>query len=54
MKTMENVGKEIQFEGGNIWIDGELIDRGWKPPWKKLKEKLKKGVKNEMVEEYGK
>ena len=53
MKTMENVGVEIQFEGGNIWIDGELIDGGWKPPWKRLKEKLKKGVKNQRVEEYG-
>ena len=26
MKTMEDVGVEIQFEKGNISIDGELID----------------------------
>ena len=49
---MDNVGVEIPFEKGNIWIDGELIDGGWKPAWKRLKEKLKKGVKNQRVEEY--
>ena len=31
MKTMEDVGVEIQFEEGNIRIDGELTDGGWKP-----------------------
>ena len=49
---MYNVGVEIQFEEGNIWIDGELIDGGWKPAWKRLKKKLKKGVKNQRVEGY--
>ena len=34
IKTMEDVGVDIQFEEGNIWIDGELIDGGWKPAWK--------------------
>ena len=53
MKTMEDVGVEIQFEEGNIRIDGELIDGGWKPAWKRLKEKLKKRVKNQRIEEYG-
>ena len=52
MKTMEDVGVEIRFEGGNIWIDGELINGGWKPAWKRLKEKLNKGVKNQRVQEY--
>ena len=42
----------FQFEGGNVWIGGELIDGGWKPAWKRLKEKLKKGVKNQRVEEF--
>ena len=53
MKTMDYVGVEIQFKGDNIWIDGELINGGWKPAWKRVKEKLKKGVKNRRVEEYG-
>ena len=30
-----------------------MIDGGWNPAWKRLKEKLKKRVKNQMVEEYG-
>ena len=42
MKTMKDIGVEIQFEEGNIWIDEELIDGAWKPVWKRLKEKLKK------------
>ena len=53
MKTMYNVVVEIQFERENIWIDGELIDGGLKPAWKRLKEKLKKEVKNKSVKEYG-
>ena len=52
MKTMEDVEVEIQFEEDNIQIDGELINGGWKPVWKRLKEKLKKGVKNQSIEEY--
>ena len=28
IKTMDDVGVEIQFEEGNIWIDGEQIDGG--------------------------
>ena len=42
IKTMEDVEVEIQFEEGNIRIDRELIERGWKPARKKLKENLKK------------
>ena len=53
MKTMEYIGVEIQFEEGAIRIDGELINGGWKPVWKRLKEKLKKGVKNQRIEKYG-
>ena len=52
-EAMDDVGVGIQFEEGSSWIDGELIDRGWKPAWNRLKEKLKKGVKNQRVEEYG-
>ena len=50
---MEEVGVEIQFEEGNIRVDGEIINGGWKPAWKRLKEKMEKGVKNQRVEEYG-
>ena len=50
MKTMEDVEVEIQSEGDTICTDGELIHG--KPAWKRLKEKLKKGVENQRVEEY--
>ena len=53
MKTMDDVGLQIQFKEGNILIDGELVNGGWKPAWRRLKEKLKKEVKNQRVEEYG-
>ena len=53
MKTIEDVGLEVQFEERDIWIDGELVDGGWKPARKRLKEKLKKGVKIQRVEQYG-
>ena len=53
MKMMEDVEVEIQFEEGNIRIDGELIEEGWKPAWMKLKEKLKKGTKKQRIDEYG-
>ena len=42
---MEDVEVEIQFEEENIQIDGELIEERWRPPWKKLKEKLKRDEK---------
>ena len=38
---MQDIEVETQFEEGIIQIDGELIEEGWKPAWKKLKEKLK-------------
>ena len=52
-KTMDYIGVEIQFEGDNIWTDGELINGGWKPAWKRLKEMSKKEVKNQRVKAYG-
>ena len=52
MKTMEDIGVEIQFEEGNNRIDRELVSGRRKLAWKGLKEKLKKGVKNQWIEEY--
>ena len=49
-KTMENIGVVIQFEEGGIRIDGEQIDGGWKPTWRRMKEKLKGGRKNKRIE----
>ena len=53
MKAMKDVEVEIQFEDGNIRIDGGLIEEGWKSAWEKLKEKLKQGMKKKRIDEYG-
>ena len=45
VKTMEDVGVRIQFEEGSILIDGEVIEGGGKPAWRRLKEQPKEGVK---------
>ena len=42
VKTMEDVGIRIQFEEGSILINREVIEGGWKPAWRRLKEKRKK------------
>ena len=52
VKTMEDVGVRIQFEEGSISIDGEVIEGGCKPAWRRLKEKRKKGVKARRTESY--
>ena len=52
MKAMENIGIGIQFEEGGIQIDGEQIDGGWKPAWRRMKEKLKGGRKNKWIKEF--
>ena len=41
VKIMEYVAVRIQFEKGSISIDGEVIEGGWKPAWRRLKEKRK-------------
>ena len=52
VKIMEDVGVRIQFEEGSISIDGEVIEGGWKPTWRRLKEKRKKEVKAGRTESY--
>ena len=52
VKTKEDVGVRIQFEEGSISIDGEVIEGGWKPTWRRLKKKQKKGVKARRIESY--
>ena len=52
IKTMADVGVRIQFEEGNVLVEGEIIERGWKPTWERLKNKLKRGVKAIRIESY--
>ena len=42
VKTMEDVGVRIQFEEGSISIDGEVLEGGRKPAWRRSKENRKK------------
>ena len=42
VKIMEDVGVRIQSEEGSILIDGDVIEGGWKPAWRSLKENGKK------------
>ena len=42
MKRWEDIGIEIQFEEGNIRIDGELIDGGWRFARKRYEKNFKK------------
>ena len=53
MKTMEDVGVEIQLEEDNIWLDRELVDGGWKTSVEEIEAEVEKGVKNQRIEEYG-
>ena len=46
MKKLEDVGVEIQFEEGSIWIGGKLLNGSLKPLWNRLKGNLKKGMKS--------
>ena len=52
MKTMSDVGTNIEFNNGEIKIDGERIEQGWKATWKKVKQKLKEGTKEKRMEQY--
>ena len=52
VKIMEDVGVRIPFEEGSISIDGQVIEGGWKPAWRSMKEKRKKGVKAKRIESY--
>ena len=52
VKIMEDVGVRIQFEESSISIEGEIIEGGWKPAWRRLKKKRKKGVKARRTESY--
>jgi len=50
--TMEGAGVRIQFEGNIIQSQGERIEAGWKPTWKKVKDALMRGVKCNRIEAY--
>ena len=50
---MGEIGTNIQFEGGEIKMDGKRIEGGWQLAWKEVKKRLKNGIKNKRIENYG-
>ena len=42
----------IDFEEDCILLDGERIEKYWKPTWTAIKARLKKGVEQRRKEEY--
>ena len=52
VRTMEEVGVRMRFEGNSVQLDDELIENDWRPTWKKVKSKLQEGVERKRVEAY--
>ena len=52
VRTMEEVGVRMRFEGNSVQLDDELIKNDWRPTWKKVKSKLQEGVERKRVEAY--
>ena len=54
VKTMEEIGVRLRFEGKSIRLGDEVIDeeREWKPTWRKLKTCLEKAMESRRIENY--
>ena len=52
VKTMEEVGARLRFEGKSIKLGDEVIDeeREWKPTWRKMKTCLQKAMESRRIE----
>ena len=56
VKTVEEVGVRLLFEGKSIRLGDEVIDpeREWKPTWRKVKTCLQKAIESRRTENYKK
>ena len=54
VKTMEEVGARLRFEGKSIKLGDEVIDeeRKWKPMRRKVKTCLQKAIESRRIENY--
>ena len=54
VKTMEEVGVRLLFDGKTIRLGDEMIDeeREWKPTWRKVKTCLQKAMESRRIENY--
>ena len=54
VKTMEEVGVRLHFEGKSIRLGDEVTDkkREWKPTWQEKKTCLQKAMESRRIENY--
>ena len=53
IQVMMEIDKTLTFIENNVILEGEVLELEWKPTWKKIKAKLKKGVeKKKRMETY--
>ena len=50
--TVKQLGVKLRFEDNARRLENELIEREWKPTWKKVKTVLKKSVQLKRIELY--
>ena len=51
-EAITSMQMKINFDEDCILLDGERIEKDWKPTWGAIEAKLKKGVKEKRKEEY--
>ena len=54
VKTMEEVGVRLRFEGKSTRLDDEVIDeeREWKPTWQKAQTCFQKAMESRRIKNY--
>ena len=53
-EVMQEIGERIEFDEGEVKLNGRRIEGNWKEAWKGLKVKLKKSRQVKRLEEFGK
>ena len=51
---MLGLGKRIEFEEGNVILEGERLEGTWKETWGKVKKIIKKETESNMKDSYRK
>ena len=49
---MQSKGKTVEFEGENIILQGNILDKAWKQDWKLVKSCFKNGTEEKREEDY--
>ena len=51
-EVMQEIGERIEFDEGEVKLNGRRIEGNWKEAWKGLKVKLKKSRQVKRLEEF--